>query len=179
MPPPNRHGAEPGHHSCDAYKCARHPRALHPSPAGFAPERKLRRASSTACESGRHGLSPADKSQHSVTCEECWDLQAGIVLLSVLYRNVPKVIPVRASETPTAPSSSARRLRGARATPTATAVAGRVSELGRVPSGQRLAHTGTAGAADRKPTFTTELLAQRACRVLARPAESPRYLVLG
>ena len=46
-----------------------------------------------------HGLSPADKSQHSVTCEECWDLRAGSVLLSVLYRGVPKVLTLHGSVT--------------------------------------------------------------------------------
>ena len=47
----------------------------------------------------------------------------------------------------------------------ATAVAGEVSELGRVPSGPWLGQTGTAGPENRISTFMSELLAQRACGI--------------
>ena len=73
-------------------------------------------------------------------------------------------IPRRQRKPSTTQPSSARRLSGVDATPTATAVAGEVSELGRVPSGPWLGPTGTAGPENCISTFTTELLAQRANR---------------
>ena len=58
------------------------------------------------------------------------------------------VTPRRRLKPSTTQPSSARRLSGADATPTTTAVVGEVSELGRVPSGPWLGPTGTAGPAD-------------------------------
>ena len=61
-------------------------------------------------------------------------------------------------------TSWSRRVRGARAATTTTAVAGRVPVVGRVPSGPLGGRTGTAGPADCDSTFMTHLLAQRASR---------------
>ena len=61
-------------------------------------------------------------------------------------------------------TSWSRRVRGARAATTTTAVAGRVPVVGRVPSGPLGGRTGTAGPADCDSTFMCELLAQRATR---------------
>ena len=59
-------------------------------------------------------------------------------------------------------TSWSRRVRGARAATTTTAVAGRVPVVGRVPSGPLGGRTGTAGPADCDSTFMYHLLAQRA-----------------
>ena len=59
-------------------------------------------------------------------------------------------------------TSWSRRVRGARAATTTTAVAGRIPVVGRVPSGPLGGRTGTAGPADCGSTFMTHLLAQRA-----------------
>ena len=98
-PPPNRHGAEPEDHSCVAYKCARQPRAPHPFTGWVRAEKASACALGTACEPGRHGPTPTDKSAHSPHVTECADLRAGSQLSSVLYRNVPKVLTVHASVT--------------------------------------------------------------------------------
>ena len=55
-------------------------------------------------------------------------------------------------------TSWSRRVRGARAATTTTAVAGRVPVVGRVPSGPLGGRTGTAGPADCDSTFMCELL---------------------
>ena len=62
-------------------------------------------------------------------------------------------------------TSWSRRVRGARAATTTTAVAGRVPVVGRVPSGPLGGRTGTAGPADCGSTFMCHILAQRACKV--------------
>ena len=59
-------------------------------------------------------------------------------------------------------ASWSRRVRGARAATTTTAVAGRVPVVGRVPSGPLGGRTGTAGPADCDSTFMSHILAQRA-----------------
>ena len=72
------------------------------------------------------------------------------------------VTPRRRLKPSTTQPSSARRLSGADATPTTTAVVGEVSELGRVPSGPWPGQAGMAGPENRISTFMYELLAQRA-----------------
>ena len=65
-------------------------------------------------------------------------------------------------------TSWSRRVRGARAATTTTAVAGRVPVVGRVPSGPLGGRTGTAGPADCDSTFAAhiDILTQRAMRIL-------------
>ena len=64
-------------------------------------------------------------------------------------------------------TSWSRRVRGARAATTTTAVAGRVPVVGRVPSGPLGGRTGTAGPADCDSTFASHILTQRATRATA------------
>ena len=65
-------------------------------------------------------------------------------------------------------TSWSRRVRGARAATTTTAVAGRVPVVGRVPSGPLGGRTGTAGPADCDSTFAYHILTQRAKKSPAR-----------
>ena len=78
-------------------------------------------------------------------------------------------------------TSWSRRVRGARAATTTTAVAGRVPVVGRVPSGPLGGRTGTAGPADCDSTFTSHILTQRAepARALQSGPQSENYGTIG
>ena len=165
VPPAKRHGAGPGHHFGIICKRDRRPRARQLSRAGFVVVVRSRNDWHAAVLLLGPCSSPAEQSRHSVTCAECRDCSAGHgygLCDQDAHQQSSLCIPRRRLKPLTTQPSSSRRPSGADATATATAVAGEVSELGRVPSGPWLGPTGTAGPENRISTFMSELLAQRA-----------------